>query len=346
MIGSRNTRLLAIAATAAATLALAGCGGGGDGTDDGTSAGEENPQIDLTLANSYTDDHAHSRCGALVIAEELNGMDIGLNVEVFTNSQLGADADRFASLIDGDLDMDMQGVSAMSASYAPIGVLGSAFAFSDADHLFRYFDGEESQPLKDAVLEEIGVRILDPYYFGYRTFSANSPIRSPEDLEGLRIRFPDTPIHLANAEALGATAVPIAFEELFIALQQGTADGQENPIPTIKSLSLDEVQSHVSLDNHLTDFQLVIINEEKWQQMSAEQQEAVTEVVHEVRAEDRQCIEDDTQAIIDEWNETGAVEVVDDVDRDAFEERAVEYFSDYYSGADLELFEAIRDTAD
>jgi TRAP-type transport system periplasmic protein len=345
MIGSRNTRLLTLAAVAAAALALGGCAPGGGGTET-SPAGEENPQIDLTLANSYTDDHAHSRCGALVIAEELNGMDIGLNVEVFTNSQLGADADRFASLIAGDIDMDMQGVSAMSASYAPIGVLGSAFAFSDPDHLFRYFDGEESQPLKDAVVDEIGVRILDPYFFGYRTFSANSPIRTPEDLQGLRIRFPDTPIHLANAEALGATAVPIAFEELFIALQQGTADGQENPIPTIKSLSLDEVQTHVSLDNHLTDFQAVIINEEKWQQMSAEQQEAVTEVVHEVRAEDRQCIEDDTQAIIDEWKETGAVEVVEDVDRDAFEERAVEYFSEYYSGADLELFEAIRASAD
>jgi tripartite ATP-independent transporter DctP family solute receptor len=345
MIGSRNTRLLTLAAAAAAALALGGCAPGGGGTET-SPAGEENPQIDLTLANSYTDDHAHSRCGALVIAEELNGLDIGLNVEVFTNSQLGADADRFASLIAGDIDMDMQGVSAMSASYAPIGVLGSAFAFSDPDHLFRYFDGEESQPLKDAVVDEIGVRILDPYFFGYRTFSANSPIRTPEDLQGLRIRFPDTPIHLANAEALGATAVPIAFEELFIALQQGTADGQENPIPTIKSLSLDEVQTHVSLDNHLTDFQAVIINEEKWQQMSAEQQEAVTEVVHEVRAEDRQCIEDDTQAIIDEWKETGAVEVVEDVDRDAFEERAVEYFSEYYSGADLELFEAIRASAD
>jgi TRAP-type transport system periplasmic protein len=345
MIGSRNTRLLTLAAVAAAALALGGCAPGGGGTET-SPAGEENPQIDLTLANSYTDDHAHSRCGALVIAEELNGLDIGLNVEVFTNSQLGADADRFASLIAGDIDMDMQGVSAMSASYAPIGVLGSAFAFSDPDHLFRYFDGEESQPLKDAVVDEIGVRILDPYFFGYRTFSANSPIRTPEDLQGLRIRFPDTPIHLANAEALGATAVPIAFEELFIALQQGTADGQENPIPTIKSLSLDEVQTHVSLDNHLTDFQAVIINEEKWQQMSAEQQEAVTEVVHEVRAEDRQCIEDDTQAIIDEWKETGAVEVVEDVDRDAFEERAVEYFSEYYSGADLELFEAIRASAD
>lgn len=344
MIGSRNTRLIALAAAAAVALALGGCSPGGDGAE--TPADEENPQIDLTFANSYTDDHAHSRCGALAIAEELNGMDIGLNVEVFTNSQLGADADRFASLIAGDIDVDMQGVSAMSASYEPIGVLGSAFAFSDPDHLFRFFDGEESQPLKDAVLDEIGVRVLDPYFFGYRTFSANSPIRSPEDLEGLRIRFPDTPIHLANAEALGATAVPIAFEELFIALQQGTADGQENPIPTIKSLSLDEVQSHVSLDNHLTDFQLVIINEEKWQEMSAEQQDALAEVVHEVRDEDRQCIEDDTQAIIDEWKETGTVEVVEDVDRDAFEERAVEFFSEYYSGADLELFEAIRAATD
>lgn len=341
----RNTKTrigAGLAAVASATLLLASCSGGG-GEGDSSAAPEE--VVTLTFANSYADDHPHNRCGAALIAEEINAMDIGLDIELFTNSQLGGDLDRFTSLMEGDIDIDMQGSSGISSTYPAIGPVDSAFAFRDADHLFSFFDGDESSVLKDGLLEATGVRVLDPYYFGSRTFSANSPIRTPEDLEGLQMRFPDSPVHLANAEALGATAVAVAFEELFIALQQGVADGQENPVPTVKSLSLDEVQSHVSLDNHLVGFQLVVINEDTWQSLSEEQQTALTDVIHEVRAGDRECIEEETQSILDEWEANGPVTVVEDVDREAFEERAEEYFLDYWTGEDLELYKAIRESA-
>ena len=98
------------------------------------------------------------------------------------------------------------------------------------------------------------------------------------------MRFPDTPRYLANAEALGAEAVAVAFEEVFLSLQQGVIDGQENPIPTIASLNLPEVQSHVSLTEHQAGFQFVIVSDATWQTLSPEQQTALTGAIREVRA--------------------------------------------------------------
>ncbi|MHA6669491.1 TRAP transporter substrate-binding protein DctP [Homoserinimonas sp. A447] len=339
---SRKQLLAPLALLSAAGLMLAGCSADNGGSGDDANGGET---IELTLANSYTDDHPHNRCGATVIAERINGMDIGLQIEVFANSTLGGDADRFTSLMAGDIDIDMQGSSAIGSTYPPIGVLDAAYVFRGADHMFDYFASEQSDTLKEDLLEATGTRVIEPFFFGMRTFSANSAIRTPEDLEGLRMRFPDTPAYLQNAEALGANAVAVAFEEIFLALQQGIIDGQENPIPTVASMSLDEVQSHVSLNNHQTGFQLVLINEETWQGLNDEQQGALNEVIAEVRDENRVCIDEDQEAIIAEWEEAGTVEVVEDVDIEAFEEKAEEYFLEKFTGADLELYESIRASA-
>ena len=106
------------------------------------------------------------------------------------------------------------------------------------------------------------------------------------------MRFPDSPQYLMNAEALGAEPTAVAFEEVFLALQQGTIDGQENPVPTIKDLNLPEVQSHVSLTGHQVGSVLAIISEDTWQSLSADQQEAVQAAISDTRDGDRQCVED------------------------------------------------------
>jgi TRAP-type transport system periplasmic protein len=338
MSSHRKSALPTCALMSATALLLSACSGdAADGADANT--------VELSFATSFPDDHPHNRCGAFVIQEKINNMDIGLNIEVFTNSTLGADVPRFQSLVSGDIDMDLQGPSGLSATYDPIGVLDSAYVFEGADHIFEFFDSGASEELESGLLEATGTRSLEPFFFGMRTFSANSPIRTPEDLEGVRMRFPDTPAYLRNAEALGAEPVAVAFEELYLALQQGIVDGQENPVPTFDSLSLEEVQDYVSLNYHQAGLQLVLINEEKWQSLSTEQQEALQQVVTETRAENRECIDQAEEVILAEWEETGAVEVIEDVDIEAFSAKAEEFFRNYYTGADLAFYEAIRESA-
>jgi tripartite ATP-independent transporter DctP family solute receptor len=333
----------AVALTAAGMLVLAGCSTGGDSkTGNGDAPAET---VTLKLSTSWGDDHPHNRCGVLPMAEKINAADIGMKIDVFTNSTLGSDVDRFTSVMEGDIDIDMPGSSAISNTYAPIGVLDSAYAFSGPDHMFEFFDSGASEQLEADMLEATNTRVIEPFFFGMRNFSANSAIRTPEDLQGVRMRFPDSPTYLANAEAMGAEAVAVAFEELFLALQQGVADGQENPIPTVSSMSLDEVQSHVNMSQHQTGFQLAVINNDRWESLTDEQQTALEEGFAEAREADRKCIDEAEEEIIADWEDTGAVEVVKDVDRAAFEKKAEKFFTAKYTGADLELYKSIRASA-
>jgi tripartite ATP-independent transporter DctP family solute receptor len=339
MSASRNRRGMALAACAVVPLmALAACG---DDDEEGGAGGE----VEITLAHSYTEDQPQHRCGAQVIADEVAAADVGVTVEVFSNSQLGADADRIASVVSGDIDIDIQGASALGAVYEPIAVLDAAYAFDDAEHLARFFDSDASADVLTGFEEETGVHTLGAWSAGMRHFTANEPIREPADLDGLRMRFPNSPQFLMNAEALGADATEVAYEELFLALQQGTVDGQENPLVNIDAISLQDVQDYVSLSSHQANSNLVIIGE-VWNEMSDEQQEALQSAVDTAVEQVPGCVDEDEQTILDEWQESGDMEVVDDVDVETFRTQVDEYLRENFNEEQMAVYEAIRGTAE
>lgn len=319
-----------LAAVSAASLALAACGSSGTGNSD---------TITLEFANSYSQSHPHNKCGAQLVKKKIENQDLGMNVEVYPNSQLGGDTERFSSVKSGDIDMDLQGGSALSTSFQPIGVVDMFYAFDGPDALFKWFDSEASAGLKQDFAKKTNARMLGVWFFGMRDFTANTPIRKPEDLQGLRIRFPDSPSYLESAKALDANATPVAFEELYVALQRGTVDGQENPISTIASKSLNEVQDYVSLTDHQTGAQFVVISGDTWNKLSSRQQEALGTAVKEVRAKDRQCIEDARDQTLTKWRQSDGTEVVNNVDREAFKEKVRDYFRSNLKGRQLQLYE-------
>jgi TRAP-type C4-dicarboxylate transport system substrate-binding protein len=148
-----------------------------------------------------------------------------------------------------------------------------------------------------------------------------------------------------NAEAMGAEAVEVAFEELYLALQQGTVDGQENPITNIDAINLEEVQDYISLSSHQLSSNLVIIGD-VWNEMSTEQQEALTAAVEEAMVQEPQCAAEAEEAILAGWRESGNMEIVEDVDRDAFRELAEPFLRDNFTPEQVEVLEAIRSTAE
>ncbi|WP_403023258.1 DctP family TRAP transporter solute-binding subunit [Salinibacterium sp. GXW1014] len=339
MIARRSPRMKWIALMAAPALLLVGCAG-----DSGGEGGAEGGTMELTLAHSYNPDQPQDRCGAAVIKEEVEKADVGLTIELFGSSQLGGDADRIASVASGDIDIDIQGASALGAVYEPISVLDAAYAFDDAAHLAEFMDSDASDKVIEGFADAAGVYTLGAWSAGARHFTANSPIRTPEDLEGMRIRFPGSPQFLMNAKALGATATEVAYEELYLALQQGTVEGQENPITNIKSQNLAEVQDYLSLSAHQLNTNLVIMSQ-KWNDLSEEQQEALTDAVEVAVDEVTACVAEDEEATIEEWRTGGDWEVIDDVDVDAFQTKAVAYLEETLEGESLEVFEAIRSTS-
>ncbi|NMF31789.1 DctP family TRAP transporter solute-binding subunit [Corynebacterium ammoniagenes] len=299
----------------------------------------------LTFANSYNLNHHHNACGTALVQQHLVASDSELQLTVFPSSQLGGDAERVASLLDGDIDLDLQGSSALASVYKPIGVMDMAYVFDNPDHLFEWFDSDASQQVKDDFEEATGAKILGVWYLGDRTFSANAPVRTPEDLEGLRLRYPETPAHLASAAAVGAEPVAVAFEEVYLSLQQGLVDGQENPISLTAENSLDEVLDYVSLSRHAVGSQLIIVAGDTWDRLTEQEQDDLQSALQGVREQNRQCADEDEQETMTRWKDQGSPVIVEDVDREAFKERAQAYWEEHLSPEELEVYNSIRSTS-
>src|SRR5918995_476627 len=151
----RSKRGLGLAAASIASLlVLSACGGDDEGGDSG-GGGDDGGATTLSFANSYPDEHPHNTCGAQVVADELAEGGTGVEIEIFSNSQLGPDAERFASVASGDIDLDIQGASAISASFPEVGALDAAYAFDGPDALFEFVDSEEFEGLKERNLPEV-----------------------------------------------------------------------------------------------------------------------------------------------------------------------------------------------
>jgi TRAP-type transport system periplasmic protein len=347
---SRPIRILALAV--AAIMMLSACGGDDDDSSPETTqaaaatttTAAAQQEIELVFAHSYQDAQPQVACGANVIRDVVEAADVGLTIEIFGASSLGGDADRIQSVIAGDIDIDIQGASALAAVYAPMSAVDGAFVFDDSDHMYRFFSGPASDDLKAGFLDATGVRILGGWNTGARQFTANVPIRTPDDLKGLRMRFPPSPTFLLNADAMGAEAVEVAYEELYLALQQGTVDGQENPLVNIESISLDEVQDYVSLSAHQASSNLIIIGS-IWDELSAEQQAALTAGVNEAMLREPECVAEAEKSILDEFRSTGAMEIIEDVDRDAFRALAEPHLRENFTPEQIEVLEAIRSAA-
>jgi len=306
------------------------------------TSGAEN--ITLSFANSYTAEQPQVRCGAQVIKDEAEAANVGLTIELFGESQLGGDADRITSVIAGDIDMDIQGASALAAAYEPIGAVDGAFVFDDSDHMYRYFSGDASTPLKEGFYNETGVTILGGWNTGARQFTANVPIRTPEDLQGLRMRFPGTPAFKLNANAMGIDPVEVAYEELYLALQQGVVDGQENPLTNIKAKAFYEVQDYLSMSSHQLSSNVIVIGP-VWDTLSQEQQDALQAAVMTAMEQEPQCVATDEQAILDDWTTSDAITIVNDVDREAFRSMAVPYLQEHFTADQNTVLDAIRSVA-
>jgi TRAP-type C4-dicarboxylate transport system substrate-binding protein len=271
---------------------------------------------------------------------------VGLSIELFPASQLGPDTERFSALQAGDIDIDLQGASALSNSYPLIGTLDAAYAFDDVDHKFDWFDNHSGE-LMSGWEEATGTTVVNGWLFGLRTFTATEPIYGPDDLADLRIRFPGSPAFLANAEAMGANPVSVAFEEIYTALSTGLAEGQENPIATTDAGSFNEPLSYASLNNHQVGIQWLVMNSDKLASLTNEQREVLLTAIADIRTTHRTCVEEVTQEILDRWVSAGEMIVIptEDIDMKAFISKAEAYFLENFEGEQLDLYKAIRATA-
>jgi tripartite ATP-independent transporter DctP family solute receptor len=153
-------------------------------------------------------------------------------------------------------------------------LLTAAYLFRDADHLKKTFDGEVGAEFKKMARDQLGIQILTPVYFGTRQVNLRSTkkINTPADMAGTKLRMPPGEAWQLLGEAMGANPTPVAFAELYTALQTGAVDGQDNPLPTSRTMKFHEVTKQFVLTNHLVGYDLFSVSAKIWDAMNADQQ--------------------------------------------------------------------------
>ena len=183
-------------------------------------------------------------------------------------------------MLRGDIAMAYTSSQWLSERVPAASIVGVPYMITDVNHLYAVMDGQVGQDIFAAAVEEAGVRPLLSLYLGTRQLNLTDKVgkvMTPADLEGVKLRVPDSPSWIAMGEALGANPTPVAFGELYLALQTGTVDGQDNPLPTDYNAKFYEVTDQIVLTGHLVNDVWPTINEEVWQSLSEEQQAMVTE---------------------------------------------------------------------
>ena len=184
---------------------------------------------------------------AKMVSERTKG---SVTIKIAGAEQLGSDVAMLTSLRIGALDLTANSQGPAAGLVPEVAALGLPFLFSDADAAYKVLNGPVGDRLNKR-FSEVGILVLDWWDNGIRHITnSKRPINMPADLKGLKIRTPADPMTVDIFQALGAATQQIAFGELYIALQQGVVDGQENPLANIASNKLYEVNKYVSLSGH------------------------------------------------------------------------------------------------
>ncbi|MDQ7734800.1 TRAP transporter substrate-binding protein [Halomonas sp. SpR1] len=223
---------------------------------------------------------------AELVEEGTNGE---LIVDVGGNAQYGDDMEAITQMRMGTLAFSTNSQGSTSSVVPQFSVLGLPFLFNSLPSAWKVMDGEVGDELK-RLSEEKGLVLLALWDNGIRHVSNNvRPIETPADLEGLKIRTPPDEMTVDIFEALGANPTPMNFSELYIALEQGVVDGQENPLMNIYSSKLHEVQDYISLTGHKYESTPLLMSKMVWDTLSPEYQEVIQQAAIEAGEFNRQA---------------------------------------------------------
>ena len=200
-----------------------------------------------------------------------------ITVETYHSGSLFKQDQEVAAVKSGKADIVYLSASWLTDGSPWIGMFTAGYVFKSYDDMTKILNGEIGKEVFNRVVKEQGIHPLASYYLGTRQVNLreDKPVRTPADLKGVNLRMPNSEAWVTLGKAMGANPTPLAFSELYMALQTGTVDGQENPLPTDRSAKFYEVTKSISLTNHLVDSVWPCINEAKWQSLSDHQKEII-----------------------------------------------------------------------
>jgi tripartite ATP-independent transporter DctP family solute receptor len=261
-------------------------------------------------------------------------------IQVYPASQLGNENQINEALGLGTVDMIYTGVAFAGSIHKSIAITNAPFVLRDFDHFTAYRNSPLFRQIAKGYEDKTRHKIITLTYYGQRHVTANKEIKKPEDMKGMKLRVPPAPLFLMFTKSVGANATPIAFAEVYLALQQGTVDGQENPLPTIMAKKFYEVQSHIMLTGHITESLLTIVGSHVWPKLNDAEKKVFEEVLSEAALKATNQIRTSEQKLADEFRKLGKTVV--EPDRDAFRKAALPLHNDGSGGWSQAEYDALQ----
>lgn len=347
----RNAKVMSLMLAAAMAFGLTGCGGSSESAttaaqtqvEAGEAAGSETEAADSSAAaadatviklgttvNEQDSFQVAAEKFAELVAERTNGAYV---IEIYPNGTLGGERDMLESMQIGTLDMGIITSGPFINFSQAMGVLDMPFLFANNEEAYKILDGEIGRELLDT-LEDSGLKGLAYAERGFRNLTNSvKPISTAEDVKGMTIRIMENDVYTATFQALGVNATPMAWADALTALQQGTVQGQENPINVIYSYSLWESQKYVTLDRHSYSTAIITMSKDLFDKLDADTQQIFLDAAQEAAEYERAWVADQESDQLQAMKDNG-MEVVEDPDIESFREAVQPVYEQYAEYAD------------
>ena len=276
--------------------------------------------VKLTWSSISVPGDAHTEA-MKVFKEEVEKLSAGhITVDLYIAGQLYTQEGELAACREGTLDMAYYGPNWLAEFVPYLSMLGAAYTFSGYNHMTKVMNGDIGKKIFDEVAEKVGVRPLAAFYLGTRELNVVEkvgPVRTPEDMKGVKLRTPASPAWIALGKALGGNPTPMSFGEVYMGLKTGAIEGQDNPLPTDKNAKFYEVTKYIILTDHVVNAVLPTINEKRWQSLSDIDKLIIRKAIEKAR---KFCDETNLKAeseLLDFFRDQGLI-IIEDPDKDAF----------------------------
>jgi tripartite ATP-independent transporter DctP family solute receptor len=234
-------------------------------------------------------------------------------VKTFPNAVLGNDTKLLELEAMGAVDFVVSGSAIYGKHLNEMSILLSPFLVETFEQGWHLYDDSDSVKTWFNTLESKGFKMLATWESGFRCLNTSKPIKTPEDVKGLKLRLPPNPIHLTIWETLGATPVSMGIKEVYMAIEQGLVEGQENPPVATYSMRMHEVAPYVTLTNHVYGPISVSMSMKSWNALSPEDQEAIMKAAKEAAAYNRKAVVDNLDGILKKIEEEGGTVIKTDL---------------------------------
>lgn len=323
-----------------ASLLIGGCGGDKKATEPGKTEFKAQLKLATLTPASHTYNQAANKFAELV-KQRSQGR---IEVKVYPDGQLGkGERELLEAIQQGTLDIYVGSTAPLSGFSPSMGILDIPFLFRDYAHADKVLDG----PIGLSLLKELDKANLKGLAFwenGFRNLTNSKlAVKSPDEAKGLKIRTQENKIHLTAWKAAGVNPVPMAWGEVYGALQQKTIDGQENPVAVIHSAKLNEVQKFLSMTQHVYSPAVLIVSAKKWQAIPPADQEMLLKTALEVAQFERKLGRDAEEKQVAELTARGMT-VTKDVDKAAWQKAMQPAFDEFSKQFGKEKIDAILST--